>query len=191
MISAMARKPGRAAPATGPRRKLATVRKAKAAGRTKDGLIEYERRKGIEAYLRDLADATSTQRMAIEKHGVKGTFIKDLAKRMAVPASRMFAVLGVPKATVEKKAAADQLVGGTGAIAALGMIRLLGIAREIIEESTAPEAKDLDAAKWLGQWIEIPQPALGGRRPSELIDTPTGVESVARVLGAIISGSYQ
>lgn len=69
------------------------------------------------------------------------------------------------------------------------MIKLLGIAQDIVANSTAPEAKVFDAAKWLGQWIERPQPSLGGRKPADLIDTPTGVEMVARLLGAIESGA--
>ena len=71
------------------------------------------------------------------------------------------------------------------------MIRLLGIAQGIADNSTAPEAKDFDPAHWLGLWIERPQPALGGRKPADLIDTPTGVEVVARLLGSIESGAYQ
>ena len=71
------------------------------------------------------------------------------------------------------------------------MIKLLGIAQSIVNNSTAAEAKAFDAAKWLGQWIEQPQPALGGRRPADLISTPTGVEVVARLLGSLESGAYQ
>jgi uncharacterized protein (DUF2384 family) len=52
-------------------------------------------------------------------------------------------------------------------------------------------AKDFDAVRWLGQWIERAQPALDGRRPADLLDTPTGVDLVARLLGAIQSGAYQ
>ena len=87
--------------------------------------------------------------------------------------------------------AAGELLSGNGGRAALGMARLLGMANEIVENSTAPEAKDFDTARWLGQWLEKPQPALGGRKPSELIDTPTGLDVVARLLGAIESGAYQ
>ena len=75
--------------------------------------------------------------------------------------------------------------------AELGMVKLLGIAQEIVANSTAREAKTFDATKWLGQWIERPQPALGGRRPADLLDTPTGVQVVARLLGSIESGAYQ
>jgi uncharacterized protein (DUF2384 family) len=53
------------------------------------------------------------------------------------------------------------------------------------------QAKGFDAAKWLGRWLEQPQPALGGRKAADLIDTPTGVEVVARLLGSIESGAYQ
>ena len=110
---------------------------------------------------------------------------------MEVPTSRIFNILGVPKATAEKKAAAGELVCGSGGQAAVGTIKLLGIAQDIVRNSTAAEAKDFDAARWLGQWIERPQPALGGRKPADLIGTPTGVEVVVRLLGAIESGAYQ
>jgi hypothetical protein len=40
---------------------------------------------------------------------------------------------------------------------------LLGLAPEILARSTAAEACGFDAARWLGEWIELPQPALGGQ----------------------------
>lgn len=160
-------------------------RKTRAAG------ILYQRSKGVDAYVRAVARATPMQIVEIERQGVLGAFIKDLSKRMQVPTSRIFNILGVPKATAEKKAAAGELVSGSGGQAAVGMIKLLGIAQAIVENSTAVEAKHFDAARWLGQWIERPQPALGGRKPADLIDTPTGVEVVARLLGSIESGAYQ
>jgi putative toxin-antitoxin system antitoxin component (TIGR02293 family) len=110
---------------------------------------------------------------------------------MEIPSSRIFMILGVPKATAEKKAAAGEKVEGRGGQAAIGMVRLLGIAQEIVANSTAAEAKTFDAARWLGQWIERPQPALGGRKPADLLDTPTGLELVARLLGSLESGAYQ
>lgn len=103
----------------------------------------------------------------------------------------MFGILGVPKATAEKKAATGEKVSGSGGQAAIGVAKLLAIAEEIVANSTAPDAKNFDAARWLGQWIERPQPALGGRKPADLIDTPTGLNVVARLLGSIESGAYQ
>jgi putative toxin-antitoxin system antitoxin component (TIGR02293 family) len=146
---------------------------------------------GVDVFIRHVHRAEPLERVEIERRGVPGRFVKDLAKTMDIPAVRMFDMIGIPKATAEKKSAAGEMVSGSGGQAALGVARLVGIVREIVENSTAAEARKFDAAKWLGQWLERPQPALGGRKPAMLLDTPTGVEIVARLLGAIESGSYQ
>lgn len=142
-------------------------------------------------YVRAIRSATPMEMVTIEREGVPGLFIKDLAKKVDIETSRFFSILGVPNAPAKKNAAAGQWVTGSGGYAALGMIKLLGIAQDMVEHSTAPETKNFDAAKWLGQWIERPLPALGGRKPPDLLDTPTGVAVVARLLGAIESGAYQ
>jgi len=172
----------------------APAAREKAASRAERGdkgdVIVYRAKEGVDHYVRQVAAATPMQIVEIEREGVLGSFIKDLSRRMEIPSSRVFKILGVPKATAEKKAAAGEMLGGRGGQAAIGMVKLLAIAQEIVANSTAREAKGFDAAKWLGQWIERPQPSLGGRRPADLIDTPTGVEVVARLLGSIESGAY-
>ena len=90
-----------------------------------------------------------------ERAGVHAKLIKDLSKHMAVPASRIFSILGVPKATAEKKVAAGEMLAGQGGQAAIGMVRLLGIAQDMVANSTSSDAKNFDAAKWLGRWIEV------------------------------------
>jgi len=153
--------------------------------------IVYQPKKGVDEYVRQVAGATPMQIVEIERFGVIGSLIKDLSKRMEIPSSRIFAILGIPKATAEMKAAGGKMVAGGAGQAAIGMVKLLGIAQEMAANSTATEAKGFDAAKWLGRWIERPQPSLGGRKPADLLDTPTGVEVVARLLGSIESGAYQ
>lgn len=66
--------------------------------------------------------------------------------------------------------------------------RLLDQARAMARASTHANAATLDVERWLTHWLTKPQPALGGRRPDELLDTPGGVDAVMRVLGAIQSG---
>ena len=151
----------------------------------------YRTAKGVDYFVGSVSAATPMELIEAEREGVAGIFVKELSKAMDIPAIRMFDILGVPKATVEKKVAAGEVIKGAGGHAALGLVRLLGIAKSIVLNSTAPEAKNFDSAKWLGRWIERPQPALGGRTPADLIDTPTGVEVVARLLGSIESGAYQ
>ena len=153
--------------------------------------IVYQSKTGIDVYVRQISDATPMQIVEIERKGVPGFFIKDLSKRMEIPSSRIFRILGLAKATAEKKAAAGEMIAGRGGQSAIGMVKLLGIAQRIVADSTADAAQDFDAARWLGRWIERPQPALGGRKPADLLDTPTGIQVVARLLGSIESGAYQ
>ncbi len=153
--------------------------------------VVYIQSHGVDEFVSDICAADPMRLIETERAGVAGAFVKDLSRRMEIPAQRMFDILGVPKATAEKKVAAGELLSGSGGRAALGVARLLGMASGIVSNSTAPEARDFDAAKWLGRWLETPQPALGGRKPAELIDTPTGFQVVARLLGAIESGAYQ
>lgn len=153
--------------------------------------IAYLHAQGVGAFVERLANATPMELVDVERRGVQGGFLKDLSKHMDLPAIRIYDIVGIPKATAEKKVAANEPIAGAGGQAALGLARLLAMAKGIVDNSTSPEAKGFDAAKWLGQWIERPQPALGGRKPADLIATPTGLDMVARVLGAIESGAYQ
>jgi putative toxin-antitoxin system antitoxin component (TIGR02293 family) len=151
----------------------------------------YSSASGVDSFVRRIAEATPMELVEVERQGVKGVFIKDFSKRIGVSAVRLYEILGVPKATVEKRSAEGTEVTGAGGHAAVAMARLLARAQEIVGNSTSPAAREFDAARWLGQWIELPQPALGGRKPAELMRTPTGVEMVSRLLGAIESGAYQ
>src|SRR6185503_11174412 len=127
--------------------------------------------KGLDSFVRVIAGATPYQLVEYERHGVDGKFLRDLSKRMEISQLHVFEMIGVPKATAEKKVAAGEVISGSGGQAAIGMAKLIAKVGEMAANSPAPEAKDFDAAKWLGRWIDIAQPALGGRKPSELLDT--------------------
>lgn len=145
---------------------------------------------GVLGFVAQVRAARPLQIIQAEKSGVQARFLKDLAAGMAIPIARLYSIVGVPKATAEKKSAAGELIAGSGGQATLGLVKLIAIAQEIVENSTSPQARGFDAARWLGRWIEEPQPALGGRKPADLLDTPTGFEVVARTLGALESGAY-
>lgn len=151
------------------------------------GVLAYTPER-LDVFVRGVNQAPPMQLLETERAGVDAAFLGDLAKRMDVSYSHLAETVGIPKATAARKLARNERIDGAAAIA---LARLLAIANEIVEDSTAPEAKKFNTAKWLGQWIERPQPALGGRKPSELLDTPTGVSMVTKLLGAIRSGAYQ
>lgn len=145
----------------------------------------------LDQFVTIVSRATPFELVALERRGVESRILKDLSKRLEMPQVHVFDMLGVPKATAEKKAAAGDVISGSGGQAAIGMAKLIARAQEIVANSTAEDARHFDAAKWLGRWLETPQPALGGRRPSELLDTPTGLDVVLKLLGALESGTYQ
>ena len=167
-----ARKPRSAAPASDMKAPVATFRVADAA------TSKYKVGTPLSVVATDLRDATPMQRVAAERQGVAARLVKELASEMAIPAARMFKIIGVPKATAERKAEKNQAISGGGGQSALGVLNLLGIAHCIVAESADEHASDFDVAKWLGRWIEHPQPALG-------------IDVVARLLGSLQSGAYQ
>jgi uncharacterized protein (DUF2384 family) len=71
-----------------------------------------------------------------------------------------------------------------------GMVKVLAKARAVVANSTAAEATTFDVESWLDEWIERPQPSLGGHRPIEFLDTPARTDIICRLLGAMESGSY-
>lgn len=167
----------------------ADVGRKQANGRPSN-VISYKRSEGVKRFVRQIRNATPMQLVEVERTGVSGILLKDMARQINIPVLRLYDIVGVPKATAEKKASENEVIAGAGGQATLGMARLLGIAQAMVENSTSAQAKDFDAAQWLGRWIELPQPALGGRKPADLLDTPTGINVVARVLGAIESGAF-
>ena len=67
---------------------------------------------------------------------------------------------------------------------------LLEKVRELAAQSTSPNVALFDPERWLKDWIKQPQPALGGSRPEEMLDSREGIKAVRQVLGAILSGSF-
>lgn len=155
-----------------------------------DSYVASHGDESLDAFVTQFARATPYARIDAERSGVGGALVKALAKSMGMANVRMFEVIGIPKATAEKKAATNMPIAGAAGQSALGMVRLLGIAKEIVGNSDAAEARNFDTAKWLGRWIERPQPSLGGRKPADVLDTPTGVDTVVKLLGALESGVY-
>lgn len=173
-------------PAIGLKRMAA---KKKAAVR-EHNFIDYVPGKGLRQFAREVGNAEPMVLVGTERRGVPGRLLKDLAAGIGVANTRLFRMIGVRKATAEKKIASNALLKGAGGTATLGLVKLLYLAQRIVDDSTAAEAKGFDAARWLGEWIEQPQPALGGEKPGELLDTPTGMEIVANILQAMESGVY-
>jgi putative toxin-antitoxin system antitoxin component (TIGR02293 family) len=137
----------------------------------------------VEAY-----HADPIERVRLVKHGVPAKLVEMMAKGMSIPKERLVAMLGLARATVDRKAREDKLLSVDESSRVLGMARLLGQVHAMVLESG--DAARFDAAGWLAVWLERPLPALGGRRPAELMDTPEGQAIVFDVVARLQSGAY-
>lgn len=137
-----------------------------------------------------IAFAEPMEQVELEREGLPAAVMADLAEVMDVPRVRVFEMMDLPRATMEKKISVDEVLTGVANRRTLNLLKLLAHAREILKESTSKEAEHFDVARWLGRWIETPQPALGGKKPGDLLDTETGASMVDRTLGAMRSGAY-
>ena len=144
----------------------------------------------IDVFVRRVAEATPLERIELERQGVTLSFLRSFAARLGISAAHLFEILDLPRTIPARRDGEARADGSLGHVA-LALVDLLLRAQEIAGSSTSAEAADFDVAKWLGRWIELPQPALGGRRPAELIGTATGARVVSRLLGALESGAYQ
>lgn len=67
---------------------------------------------------------------------------------------------------------------------------LLAIARDIVANSTHPDATDFDVDGWFVGWLRREQFSLGWQCPLDLILTDDGYKVVRKLLGAQESGVF-
>lgn len=70
----------------------------------------------------------------------------------------------------------------------LAIAQLEAQASRIVRESGGP--KDFDSKRWTADWLVCPHPALGGKRPEELLATDEGLQTLFDLLGRQQSGAY-
>lgn len=171
------------------------VRDAPGAYRLTNSIPEAARvahRPTIGAYRAFLRNAALAERIEIERQGVPGKVVSGLMRDIATTAGAFGRITGIPKATFTKKMARNEVFAGASGQSIVGLIDLINRVEAMVQvEGETPETQHFDAAKWVGEWIQRPQPALGGVTPAELMDTPSGRDAVMRLLGAIQSGAYQ
>ena len=139
--------------------------------------------KFVEAYQADPID-----RVRIIKQGIPAGFLKRMATDMSISKSRLAHTLGIARSAIEHKALKRKLLSPDESSRVLGMASLIGQVHMVIRESGNPEG--FNAAEWVARWIDRPLPALGGRRPAELMDTFDGQALVSSIVGRMQSGVY-
>lgn len=116
-----------------------------------------------------------------ERHGVTTTEAEALRRALALSVDRYAPLLGMkPSAYKRYRARRTKIKGAPGY--AIGDLESMLCK---IDGLVSTDVDDFNAARWFSEWIELPQPALGGLTPAVLLDTPAGRQLVARLLGAM------
>ena len=128
------------------------------------------------------------ERADIVEHGVPARFLERLAVELAVSKEKLYDIIGVSRATADRKLKADQVLSAADSEHVMGMARLVGQVQQIVQESGDPAG--FDAGRWVTAFLDAPSPALGGRRPRDLMRTSDGRTVVSTLVAQMQSGSY-
>lgn len=130
----------------------------------------------------------SVERDTLVKAGVPSTFTVVVIESMGVPKERFYRMLNLSRSTLERKLQASADMSTAESERVIGLSRLIGQVQAMVAESG--QSDGFDAAKWFSAWIAEPSPALGGRKPEELLETADGREAVSRLLAQMQSGAF-
>jgi uncharacterized protein (DUF2384 family) len=70
----------------------------------------------------------------------------------------------------------------------IGFEKLVSLVRQMVSESGDPNGFHAEA--WVTQWLETPLPALGGEKPSSLMESIDGQEKVLALVSRMPAGGY-
>ena len=137
--------------------------------------------------MQNIAFHPTMEKVARQREGVPAQEAVRLQQQLGVSITLFQSALGIPPATFKKKLRAKKAFTGSAGYAISDLEELIEIAERLLP---AEDRKTVDIRKWFGDWIQLPQPALAGHAPIEILDQPAGREMVKRVLGALASGAY-
>lgn len=144
--------------------------------------------RSLRASARAYAEADPLERIEIIRRGVPATYVTTLIRRLDIPKGRLCRTLGLSRSTVDRKAHQRRRLSPRESERVLAIAQLIGQADGMVQASGDPSG--FDAAKWLGVWLYSPHPVLGGRAPSEFMDTAGGGTYMLDVLAHQESGAY-
>lgn len=128
------------------------------------------------------------ERIMMIRQGVPAGAVLQLAKIMGRPKERLFTVLGLPRATIDRQLRASKNLSIEQGERVIGCSKLVGQVQVMVEQSGDPAG--FDAARWLADWLDTPLPALDGQCPADYLDTLEGQEFVSSLLAKMQSGTY-
>jgi putative toxin-antitoxin system antitoxin component (TIGR02293 family) len=110
------------------------------------------------------------------KAGVPANSFPKLASILKIPTTKLASALGINKRTLQNR---TQYLNTSESERSYRAYRIYRRACEVLNDEAAAKA-----------WINAPQPALGDKRPIELLTLDIGVDTVINILNGIEDGGY-
>jgi putative toxin-antitoxin system antitoxin component (TIGR02293 family) len=132
--------------------------------------------------------AEPLDRIALIRQGLPATEAKTILDDLSLGQDMGLRALGLSVATVNKKAKTGDRLSIDESERVIGFARLVGQVEAMVAESG--DGTSFDSRLWLGRWLTEPLPALGHRRPADLVDTMAGQALVSAALTQMQSSAY-
>lgn len=124
--------------------------------------------------------ASAAERVGFIRQGVPASRIVELAEAMHVSREHLSGILRIPRSSVRRKIRQEATLSIEQSERVIGLMSLIGRVAVLMEGSGDPQG--FDAARWVGEWLEQPVPALGGDRPADYMGTLSGQVLVFNLL---------
>ncbi len=132
--------------------------------------------------------ADAVDRIALIKAGILASDAKIVIGYVSENQGEALRALDIAPATLNRKIKGRERLAAAESERVLGVAKLLGQVQAMVEEAGEPDG--FDAGLWLQRWLGEALPALGNRRPRDLLDTIEGQSLVSATLARIGSGAY-
>lgn len=133
-------------------------------------------------------DRDAIDRVRAVKEGVPAELLVVIAREMAITKEKLYATIGLPRATADRKVRQQKRLSPEESERALGIASLVGQVERTVRDSG--ETDGFEAAKWVAGWLDRPHAALGGERPGTFMDTAEGRRIVSDLVAQMQSGAY-
>jgi uncharacterized protein (DUF2384 family) len=135
----------------------------------------------------DVVQASTEERIERVRRGLLPTLIMQLAHDLRIPDHNLALYLGLNRATLRRKIAEDERLGGQESEALLAMATLAGNVIMASRQPSVTQAIVIDPVGWLGRWMRTPMVGLDGRAPIQYMDVVEGRALVAGWLARALS----
>jgi len=131
-------------------------------------------------FAKTLYRASPAERVSLIRAGVSASRIPELGAALHVSQESLLRMLNLPATSSRQKARPGAMLSTEQSERVIGLMQLIGQVAVMVDNSG--DSTDFDAARWIGEWLERPVPALGGAKPSDYMDTTTGQKLVSNLL---------